>query len=140
MSDIEILVPDLPESIVDATVAIWHKKPGDQIKRDEVLVEIETDKVILEVPATDSGILKSILEEEGATVLSKQLLGYIYLTDNLQIPVDVDIKDKNITELISDKHQTSNLDKGDHSKVLTPAVRRLITEHNLNPANMKGSG
>ncbi|MGP1953257.1 MAG: 2-oxoglutarate dehydrogenase complex dihydrolipoyllysine-residue succinyltransferase [Arsenophonus sp. ET-KM2-MAG3] len=140
MSDIEILVPDLPESIVDATVAIWHKKPGDQIKRDEVLVEIETDKVILEVPATDSGILKSILEEEGATVLSKQLLGYIYLTDNLKIPVDVDIKDKNITELISDKHQTSNLDKGDHSKVLTPAVRRLITEHNLNPANMKGSG
>ncbi|MGP1939468.1 MAG: biotin/lipoyl-containing protein, partial [Arsenophonus sp. ET-DL9-MAG3] len=70
MSSIEILAPDLPESVIDATVAAWHKKPGDQVKRDEVLVEIETDKVILEVSASDSGVLKSILEEEGATVLS----------------------------------------------------------------------
>ncbi|MGP1930602.1 MAG: 2-oxoglutarate dehydrogenase complex dihydrolipoyllysine-residue succinyltransferase [Arsenophonus sp. ET-YP4-MAG3] len=140
MSDIEILVPDLPESVVDATVATWHKKPGDQVKRDEVLVEIETDKVVLEVPATDSGILKSVLEEEGATVLSKQLLGYIHLTDNIEIPIDVDIKNKDITGLISDKYLTPNLDKGDHYNVLTPAVRRLITEHNLNPDNIKGSG
>ena len=51
MSSVEILVPDLPESVADATVATWHKKPGDTVARDEVIVEIETDKVVLEVPA-----------------------------------------------------------------------------------------
>lgn len=71
---IEILVPDLPESVADATVATWHKKPGDMVARDEVIVEIETDKVVLEVPAPDAGVLEAILEQEGATVLSKQLL------------------------------------------------------------------
>ena len=52
MSSVDILVPDLPESVADATVATWHKKPGDAVTRDEVLVEIETDKVVLEVPAS----------------------------------------------------------------------------------------
>ena len=75
MSSVEILVPDLPESVADATVATWHKKPGDAVSRDEVLVEIETDKVVLEVPAAADGILEAVLEEEGATVTSRQLLG-----------------------------------------------------------------
>ena len=72
---IEILVPDLPESVADATVATWHKKAGDAVKRDEVIVEIETDKVVLEVPAQADGIITEILQGEGATVVSKQLLG-----------------------------------------------------------------
>ena len=63
MSSVDILVPDLPESVADATVATWHKKPGDAVKRDEVLVEIETDKVVLEVPASADGILDAVLEE-----------------------------------------------------------------------------
>ncbi len=69
MSNIDILVPDLPESVADASVATWHKKPGDSVQRDEVLVEIETDKVVLEVPALEAGILDAILEDEGATVI-----------------------------------------------------------------------
>ncbi len=75
MSSVDILVPDLPESVADATVATWHKKPGDAVVRDEVLVEIETDKVVLEVPASADGILDAVLEDEGATVLSRQILG-----------------------------------------------------------------
>ena len=70
-----ILVPDLPESVADATVATWHKKPGDAVVRDEVLVEIETDKVVLEVPASADGILDAVLEDEGTTVTSRQILG-----------------------------------------------------------------
>lgn len=58
---IEILVPDLPESVADATVATWHKKLGDTVKRDEVIVEIETDKVVLEVPALSDGILAEVV-------------------------------------------------------------------------------
>lgn len=75
MSSVDIIVPDLPESVADATVATWHKKPGDSVQRDEVLVEIETDKVILEVPASADGVLEAILEDEGATVTSRQALG-----------------------------------------------------------------
>ncbi|MDN5450199.1 MAG: dihydrolipoamide succinyltransferase, partial [Enterobacterales bacterium] len=81
MSSVEILVPDLPESVADATVATWHKKPGDTVARDEVIVEIETDKVVLEVPAPEAGIMDAILEEEGATVLSRQLLGRLRPAD-----------------------------------------------------------
>ncbi len=73
MSSVDILVPDLPESVADATVAT-AQKPGDAVVRDEVLVEIETDKVVLEVPASADGILDAVLEDEGATVLSRQIL------------------------------------------------------------------
>lgn len=135
MSSIEILVPDLPESVADATVATWHKKPGDQVERDEVLVEIETDKVVLEVPAADSGVLESILEQEGATVLSKQLLGRIKLSDSTGIPAEV----KETSESAPAKRQTASLEEERHN-VLTPAIRRLIAEHDLEPANIKGSG
>ncbi|MGV3067903.1 biotin/lipoyl-containing protein, partial [Proteus mirabilis] len=86
MSSVDILVPDLPESVADATVATWHKKPGDSIQRDEVLVEIETDKVVLEVPASAAGVLASILEEEGARVGSGQVLGHFCRGDNTGFP------------------------------------------------------
>lgn len=74
---IEIKVPDLPESVADATIATWHKKPGDLVARDEVLVDIETDKVVLEVPAPQAGVLGDILQGEGATVLSRQLIAIL---------------------------------------------------------------
>ncbi|MFZ1392489.1 MAG: biotin/lipoyl-containing protein, partial [Dokdonella sp.] len=74
---LEIKVPVLPESVSDATIATWHKKPGDAVKRDENLVDLETDKVVLEVPAPADGILKSISAEAGATVTSGELLGVI---------------------------------------------------------------
>lgn len=70
-----IKVPALPESIADATVAAWHKKPGDFVKRDENIVDLETDKVVLEVPALEDGILKEILKPTGSTVLASEILG-----------------------------------------------------------------
>ncbi|MBC8951905.1 2-oxoglutarate dehydrogenase complex dihydrolipoyllysine-residue succinyltransferase [Xenorhabdus sp. PB62.4] len=135
MSSVEILVPDLPESVADATVATWHKKPGDTIERDEVLVEIETDKVVLEVPASEAGVLEAILEEEGATVLSKQLLGRIRLGDSAGMPAEV----KEKTEATPAQRQTASLEE-ESNDALSPAVRRLIAEHDLDPAVIKGSG
>ena len=74
---IEVKVPVLPESISEATVAVWHKKPGDFVELDDVIVEIETDKVVLEVPAEDSGVLTEIIAKEGETVGEQQVLGII---------------------------------------------------------------
>ena len=74
---IEIKVPVLPESVSDATIATWHKKPGDAVRRDENLVDLETDKVVLEVPSPVDGVLKEIMFETGATVTSEQLLAIV---------------------------------------------------------------
>src|SRR4051794_18697117 len=74
---LEVKVPVLPESVSDATIATWHKKPGDAVKRDENLVDLETDKVVLEVPAPADGVLKEIKQQTGATVTSQQLLAII---------------------------------------------------------------
>ena len=71
---IEVRVPQLPESVADATLVSWHKKPGDAVARDENLVDLETDKVVLEVPAPVAGVLKEIKLADGTTVTSGQLL------------------------------------------------------------------
>src|ERR1700726_223740 len=74
---IEVRVPQLPESVADATLVSWHKKPGDTVVRDENLVDLETDKVVLEVPAPAGGVLKEIKLNDGATVTSGQVLAVI---------------------------------------------------------------
>ncbi|MDG6896522.1 dihydrolipoamide succinyltransferase [Actinobacillus delphinicola] len=125
MQTFEILTPVLPESVADATVVAWHKKAGDMVQRDEVLVEIETDKVVLEVPAIESGVLEQIVEPVGATVVSKQLLGVINASATAQ-PQEV--------ETITTRIETeSNNDMG-------PAVRRLLAEHDLSRNDIEGSG
>lgn len=120
---IEVLVPELPESVADATVATWHKQPGDFVERDEVLVEIETDKVVLEVPATSSGILKEIIEDEGATVLSKQLLGRIEAGD---APA--------AKEVVAEEEAPAK------TADASPSVRRLMLENDIDARDLKGSG
>src|ERR1700734_1000498 len=74
---IEVRVPQLPESVADATIVSWHKKPGDAVARDENLVDLETDKVVLEVPAAAAGVLKEIKLGDGTTVTSGQVLAVI---------------------------------------------------------------
>ena len=71
---IEVQVPQLPESVADATLLTWHKRAGDSVRRDENLVDLETDKVVLEVPAPSDGILKELKIDDGATVTGGQVL------------------------------------------------------------------
>ncbi|RYC47766.1 2-oxoglutarate dehydrogenase complex dihydrolipoyllysine-residue succinyltransferase [Pectobacterium zantedeschiae] len=136
MSSVDILVPDLPESVADATVATWHKKPGDSVQRDEVLVEIETDKVVLEVPASEAGILDAVLEDEGATVTSRQLLGRIRRGDSSGKETGEKSQSKESTPA---QRHTAGLEE-ENSDALSPAIRRLIAEHDLDASAIKGSG
>ncbi|WP_425669478.1 2-oxoglutarate dehydrogenase complex dihydrolipoyllysine-residue succinyltransferase [Vibrio owensii] len=133
---IEILVPDLPESVADATVATWHKQPGDVVERDEVLVDIETDKVVLEVPAPEAGVLEAIIEEEGATVLSKQLIAKLKPGAVAGEPTTDSTEDK---EASPDKRHKAVLTE-ESNDALSPAVRRLLAEHGLEASQVKGSG
>ncbi|KZX65013.1 dihydrolipoamide succinyltransferase [Vibrio sp. HI00D65] len=133
---IEILVPDLPESVADATVATWHKKPGEAVARDEVIVDIETDKVVLEVPAPEAGVLEAIIEDEGATVLSKQLIAKLKPGAVAGEPTTDTTEE---TEASPDKRHKAALTE-ESNDALSPAVRRLLAEHNLQPADVKGTG
>ncbi|MCX8957163.1 2-oxoglutarate dehydrogenase complex dihydrolipoyllysine-residue succinyltransferase [Erwinia psidii] len=136
MSSVDILVPDLPESVADATVATWHKKPGDTVQRDEVLVEIETDKVVLEVPASADGVLEAILEDEGATVTSRQKLGRLK-EGNSGGKESSAKSDQN--ESTPAQRQSASLSE-ENNDALSPAIRRLIAEHSLDPEAIKGTG
>ncbi|PQJ67431.1 2-oxoglutarate dehydrogenase complex dihydrolipoyllysine-residue succinyltransferase [Photobacterium angustum] len=133
---IEILVPDLPESVADATVATWHKQPGDAVSRDEVLVDIETDKVVLEVPAPEDGVLEAIFEGEGTTVLTKQLIGKIKVGAVAGEPTK-DLPTE--AEASPNKRNTASLTE-ETSEALSPAVRRLLSEHGIDAGAVKGSG
>ncbi|EFP94994.1 2-oxoglutarate dehydrogenase complex dihydrolipoyllysine-residue succinyltransferase [Vibrio caribbeanicus] len=133
---IEILVPDLPESVADATVATWHKQPGDAVERDEVLVDIETDKVVLEVPAPEAGVLEAIIEEEGATVLSKQLIAKLKPGAVAGEPTSDTTQE---SEASPDKRHKASLTE-ESSDALSPAVRRLLAEHSLDASQVKGTG
>ena len=115
---IEIRVPDLPESVADATVGNWHKNPGEFVQAGEPLVDIETDKVVLEVPAPESGVLAAILIERGNTVLAGQLLAQMQ-------------------PAVADNHSVENAKDAD---ILTPSVRRLLAEQGVDPQLLVGTG
>ena len=136
MSSVDILVPDLPESVADATVATWHKKPGDAVKRDEVLVEIETDKVVLEVPASADGILDAVLEDEGTTVTSRQILGRLREGNSTGKETSAKSEEKDSTP--AQRQQASLAEQ--NNDALSPAIRRLLGEHNLEASAINGTG
>ena len=135
---IEILVPDLPESVADATVATWHKKVGDTVKRDEVIVEIETDKVVLEVPALSDGVLAEVVQAECETVVSKQLLGKISTAQEGDVSSET-LKATN-EPTPSDRQHAAIENSHNHNADQGPAIRRLLAEHDLQADQIQGSG
>ncbi len=114
----EILVPSLPESVSDATLAAWHKQPGDWVNAGDNLADLETDKVILEVPAPQSGTLLEIIAKDGETVVGGQLLAKL------------DMQQAKATPSAEKKEEAS----------LSPSVRRLVAENELDPQAIAGSG
>lgn len=125
----EIKVPVLPESVADATIATWHVKTGEAVSRDQVLVDIETDKVVLEVVAQADGVMGEIVHAEGATVLAEQVIGHLNAgATAAAAPVAAAV-----TPVAAPA-----ADAGDD--VLTPSVRRLIAEKGLDAAKIQGSG
>lgn len=127
---IEVKVPMLPESVADATVAKWYKKPGDTVKRDENLVDLETDKVMLEVPAPEDGVLKEITKPDGSTVKADEIIAII--SSNGVAPSTE--KEKAAPKVSESQEKTES------GKDFSPAVRRLVAEHDLSIADIKGSG
>lgn len=125
---IEVKVPVLPESVEDATIATWHKKAGDTIRRDENLVDLETDKVVLEVPAPVDGTILEIKAKEGDTVLSDDLIAVIE-----EGVVEAE------PESVPEAETTTGATASDTSR-LSPSARRVAAEESVDPARVEGTG
>jgi 2-oxoglutarate dehydrogenase E2 component (dihydrolipoamide succinyltransferase) len=136
---IEVRVPQLPESVADATLVAWHKQPGDAVSRDENLVDLETDKVVLEVPAPAGGVIKELKVQNGATVTSGQVLalleeGAVAAAPSRAAEARTEAAAKPATQ------EAPAAAKGAGSEKLAPSVRRLVEEHKLDAGSIPGSG
>lgn len=134
---IEIKVPVLPESVSEATVATWHKKVGDAVSIDENLVDIETEKVVLEVPSTVDGVLTEILEQEGATVGEQVLLAIV--EEGAAAKASTETK-TDAAKSEPEKPAETTPESTSDSDVLSPAIRRLVVENDLNASDITGTG
>ncbi|RMG30323.1 MAG: 2-oxoglutarate dehydrogenase complex dihydrolipoyllysine-residue succinyltransferase [Gammaproteobacteria bacterium] len=129
---IEIRVPAFPESVQDGVIVRWNHRPGDRVRRDENLVDIETDKVVFEVPAPEDGVLEAIEAGEGETVVSGQVIGRLQLAEAGEVHTAPAAPEPAAAS--SAAHEAAAV------PVVTPAARRLIEEHGLDPSRIVGSG
>ncbi|MCG7905860.1 MAG: 2-oxoglutarate dehydrogenase complex dihydrolipoyllysine-residue succinyltransferase, partial [Candidatus Thiodiazotropha taylori] len=126
---IELRVPQLPESVSDATILSWHKQPGESVSQDETLVDLETDKVVLEVPAPQDGVLTEIRFKVGETVQAEDVLALME-AGKAAAPAAT----------ASSAPAESEAATAEEAPVLSPAVRRLVNESGIDPTTIKGSG
>lgn len=132
--NIEVRVPVLPESIADATLVCWHKACGETIQRDEKLVDLETDKVVLEVPAPVDGIILEITRNVDDVVKSGDVLAVIGTQDGqTSLPESTVVESSHNTEGLVDLALPED-------PALSPSVRRLVKQHQLDPKTISGSG
>lgn len=125
---LEVKVPQLPESVADATIATWHVQPGQAVTRDQNLVDIETDKVVLEVVAPADGVLAEIRQAEGATVGADEVIGVVMAgATAAAAPAPA-------------ASAAADSDNDNDTEVAGPAVRRLLAEHGLQVSAVKGTG
>lgn len=133
---IEVRVPTLPESVADGTLVNWHKKPGDPVQRDENLIDLETDKVVLEIPAPADGILGEIFKADGATVTAGEVIASIESAESAAAAGAAAPAESGQP---ADEAGAAHAET-DSASALSPAVRRLVAEHNLDASNIPGSG
>jgi len=139
---IEIKAPTLPESVPDGTIATWYKNEGDSVARDELLVDIETDKVVIEVVSPTDGVLQSILKKSGETIVSNEAIGSIQegaaAKPAAAEPVAAKAEPVAAAEVADSSAATEAVDDGD--SIVSPAAKKLIAENNLSSDSIPGSG
>ncbi len=135
----EIRVPQLPESVADATLVVWHKQPGDAIRRDENLADLETDKVVLEVPAPANGVVRELKVASGTVVTSGQLLALIEEGEATATPAPATAARPAAQAKTSAPPSAPAEEPRDAGK-LSPSVRRLVEENQLDPQAIPASG
>ncbi len=134
---IEVKVPVLPESVSDATIAAWHKKPGDAIRRDENLVDLETDKVVLEVPSPIDGVLKQIVKDSGSTVTSQELIAVL---EEGAAAVPAKAAAPGPAAVPAARPEAPAPSAAGRAAELSPAGLRVVSEEKIDPSKVPASG
>ncbi|MEX2132408.1 MAG: 2-oxoglutarate dehydrogenase complex dihydrolipoyllysine-residue succinyltransferase [Pseudohongiellaceae bacterium] len=141
---IEIKAPALPESVPDGTIASWHKNVGDAVKRDELLVDIETDKVVIEVVSPIDGVLKEIFKNEGDTIVSNEALGVVAEQATKEAAKSPAKETGKITTTNKDKEEVAVSPTPtpgvEGEPIASPAARKILEENKLALSDIKGSG
>ena len=140
---IEIKSPTFPESVADGTVANWVKKEGDSVAQDEILAEIETDKVVLEVVAPSNGVLTKIIKNEGDIVNSAEVIGKfdetsVVINNQEKTLNKIEQADKTNISITKDEELETKTEA--NTKKSGPAAKKLIVENNLDSSLIKASG
>lgn len=128
---IEIKAPQFPESVADGTIATWYKKEGETVKRDELLADVETDKVVLEIVAPEAGVLTSIIKQEGDTVESQELIATLEAGATAAAPASQEEAEATPAQPAADSAEDA---------VAAPAARKLMSEHGLDASQVTGTG
>lgn len=134
---IEVKVPMLPESVSDATVSTWHKKAGDHVKRDENLVDLETDKVMLEVPAPADGVIKEILKPSGSTVNAQEVIAIIEAGAAAEAPAK---PAETKAEAKAEAKVEAKTEAAPKAAAAGPSARRVAAEHDVDVSAVAGTG
>ncbi len=136
---VEIKVPVLPESVAEGTLGDWHKKVGDSVAVDENIVDLETDKVVLEIVASKAGVIKSIAYESGATVKNGDVLGVIDTEAAASAPAAAAAQPETVESSEADD-ATATVEESTAASRASPAVRKLLSENNLSADNIPATG
>jgi 2-oxoglutarate dehydrogenase E2 component (dihydrolipoamide succinyltransferase) len=125
----EIKAPTFPESVADGTIATWHKQPGEQVSRDELIVDIETDKVVLEVVAPDNGVIEEIVKNEGDVILSGEVIGRFKAGAT-----------GTSTQASSEAPAEASASAPAGELIMSPAARKLVDESGIDPSTITATG
>ena len=139
---IEIKAPTFPESVADGTIANWLKKEGENVNQDEVIAEIETDKVVLEVLAQSDGVISKILKSEGETVASSEIIGEFEESDGISETINTEPERQDEPAVDEKTSNTSKVTKTNNivDKKIAPAAKKMIVEQNLDSNDINPSG
>ena len=146
MAQIEVKVPQLSESVAEATLLSWHKKVGEPVSRDENMIDIETDKVVLELPAPGAGVIVQLLKADGATVVAGEVIAIIDTEASAQTsPLEVKAipsaaPNASISAPAPAPAAAPAATGGSHSGVAMPAAAKILADNNMNAAGIDGSG
>jgi 2-oxoglutarate dehydrogenase E2 component (dihydrolipoamide succinyltransferase) len=128
----EIKAPTFPESVADGTIATWHKQPGEQVSRDELIVDIETDKVVLEIVAPDDGVIESIIKQEGDVILSAEVIG-TFVAGAKGSSASQAAPAETSGHVATETATPDNV-------IMSPAAKKMVEENNLNAQSITASG
>jgi 2-oxoglutarate dehydrogenase E2 component (dihydrolipoamide succinyltransferase) len=141
MAQIEVKVPQLSESVAEATLLSWHKKVGEAVSRDENLIDIETDKVVLELPAPNAGVIVQLIKNDGATVVAGEVIAIIDTEASAQTsPIGITAAPVDNAPAAVPAPQAASASTGAKGDVAMPAAAKILADNNIAASDATGTG